>query len=337
MNSQKTSFTLVTTALMDQSRPFPPKLLHRFSDIDTDDLAEVKIIWPQVDPNRRASLLEDLEELAEADTLVCLDDFSRFALTDADPRARATAIRLLWESQDKNLVPIFINMMQNDSDEIVRAAASSALGLYIYLGEIDEIPEKIFKNVEESLLKKVNSSDASLVRRRALESLGYSGREEIPAIIKTAYDSKDSEWVASALFAMSRSADSRWEKAIVSDLTSPEPIIQFEAVRAAAHLDIHSAYEPLLKLLEDKNILSEDVYRATIWSISQIGGEGVQKRLDELYDESDDEEEAEFIESAIENLVLATGFSFNMLDFDAIEKFNQDDSEDQDSPDEIGE
>jgi hypothetical protein len=42
---------------------------------------------------------------------------------------------------------------------------------------------------------------------------------------------------------------------------------------------------------------------ASIWSLSQIGGEGVRQRLEKLYRKTDSEEELAFLDEALENLV----------------------------------
>jgi len=55
-------FNEVVSALLDNNTPFSPTYLHRFSDITPEDLAELKKVWPQVNPDRRAAVLEDLEE-----------------------------------------------------------------------------------------------------------------------------------------------------------------------------------------------------------------------------------------------------------------------------------
>src|SRR5512146_2872444 len=145
-------FKQVVDELLNNNKPFSPTYLHRFSDIDPADLASLRHAWPQVTANRRLALLQDLEDLAEADTLVSFDDLARFALDDNDARVRAVAIRLLWESEDAHLIPIFIKMMRYDTDETVSATAASGLGLFVYLGEVEDISEEKLKQVEENLL-----------------------------------------------------------------------------------------------------------------------------------------------------------------------------------------
>jgi HEAT repeat protein len=330
-------FEQVAAALLDNSKPFSPTLLHRFSDISGEDLAELEAAWLNIDPNRRVAVLEDLEELAESDTLVAFDDLAKFALQDPDARARAVAIRLLWESDDRRLIPIFVTMMEKDADEVVRASAAAALGMFVYIGELESIPTESLQYVEDHLLQVYQSVDTDLVRRRALESLGFSSREKVPDIIRKAYTSGNKEWIASALFAMGRSADEVWADYIIAMLDNNEPDIQIEAVRAAGQLELSPAKEPLLELLEEDNLLDEDVRAAVIWSLSQIGGPGVREALTQLSEDSEDDDEADYIEMAIDNLSLAegvVGFDFlglhdmNKDDLDTIIDVNDDDDDD---------
>ena len=314
-------FNQVISALLDNDSPFSPTYLHRFSDINPEDLAELKKAWPQVSPQRREAVLEDLEELAESDTLVNFDDFSRSVLDDPNPRARAAAIRLLWECEDTRLVPVFIRMMEHDDDLVVRASAATAIGLFIYLGELEEISDTVLKKVEESLLTTVASQDPALVRRRALESLGFSSRPEIPPIIKKAYEDGDKEWLASALFAMGRSADSRWERSVLDKLEDSDTDVQLEAVRAAGALELESARQELLELLASDTETDEEITAAAIWSLSQIGGGNVRDALEALLDHTDDDDLAEYIEQALDNLNFTEEFpAFSMLDFDPQDK-----------------
>ena len=296
------TFKEVIAALLDNNRPFSPRYLHKFSDISSTDLESLNKIWLQVNLDRRVTLLEDLEELAEADTVVSFDELARFALSDPDGRIRTIAIRLMWESDDVRLVPVFTKMMFEDKEEIVRAQAATAIGLFVYVGELEAIPSFSHHKIENDLLKVLNGTDTPLVRRRALESLGFSSREEIPALIRKAYNENDTQWLASALFAMGRSADEQWEESILKGLDLPDPDVQIEAIRAAGQLELGSAREDLLNKVEELEELDVDMRAAVVWSLSQIGGEGVREALAKLFDDTEDEDEAEYIEEALDNL-----------------------------------
>jgi len=321
--------------LLDENRVLSLENLPRFSDLESDDLQIVKDAWLRIAADRRLALLIELEQLAEIDTLVNFDDIGLLAISDPDPRVKAAAIALLWEDKDPHLIPIFTKLLEQDESEQVRAAAAKALGLYVYLGELEEISEDEHRQVEDSLLRIMRSNEPSSIRRNALASLGYSGRDEVPPLIQAAYDTGDREWVASALQAMGRSVDHRWANAVLLKIDHPIPEIQFEAVRAAGHLELAAARQPLLEMIEEPDRVTDEVRTAAIWSLTQIGGEDVRILLEQLIDESDDDDEIEYLETALENLEFTDGFPiFDMFDFDEDDQpgnvIDLDDSDDED-------
>ncbi len=315
------SFSHVIDELVNTDKPFSPVHLHRFSDLSPSDLAELKNRWQEIDPKRRSALMEDLEELTEVDTLVCFDDLCLFCLEDENPGVRASAIRMLWETNNVNLVSNrFIQILKNDVDETVQAEAASGLGTYVYLGELDDIPKDRLTRIENALLEAYSDAKSHLVKRKSLESLGFSSRKEIPIMIQSAYDNENLEWRASAIYAMGRSADKRWNKHILESLNDPDTEIRFEAIRAAGELELQKARTPILEMLaEPENREDEDIFQAIIWSLSQIGGENVREVLSELLEQSEDDENTDLISDALDNLGLTEGiniFDFMEIDYD---------------------
>ena len=330
--TQKVPFQTVVEALLDNGTPFPARFLHQFSDIAPTDLVLLLKAWPQINTRRKNTLLEDLEELAEADTLTNFDEMARPLLADDDPQVRIRAIRLLWESEDTKLIPIFLKMLNEDVDPEVRAAAANALGLFVYQGELEKIPANVHHKIEDDLLKAATSAKEILVRRRALESLGYSGRQEVIPLIEAAYHEKDPDWVVSALFAMGRSSDERWKKQVLSKLHEPDEDVRSEAVHAAGELELPSARSILLDLLEDEEDL--EMRREIIWALSKIGGEGVRDRLDELLEAEEDDEEASFIEEAMDNLTFTEDMGLiDMFDLDPEEDLHEEELDEEDGLD----
>jgi HEAT repeat protein len=316
-------FRQVLDALLNIDKPLPPRFLYRLSDIDPAELAELENAWPGIPVWRRQALMEDIEELGGNDLILSFEDISRFALQDPDPRVRMLAVRILWEYEADDLLPIFLNMMEQDSDAEVRSAAASALGNYVYRGEIEELPEKTLRMVEDRLLQVAGGTDQAEVRRHALESLGFSSRQEVAPIIESAYYSGVDTWLASALFAMGRSANQEWIPLVLPMLENDSPEIRMEAARAAGELESTVAVPRLVELLNDEDT---DVRTSAIWSLSQIGGEGVREVLEQMYEDTQDEDEAEFIESALDNLAFTEDMElFSLLDVE----------EDQDQGNEI--
>ncbi len=314
--ASKATFDDVLDALLDQENPFPPTYLHHFSDLNSAELHEFKKVFPRVEVTRRRALLEDLEELAEADTLVLVENIGRTALQDEVPQVRTVAVRQMWNEEDKKLAPVFMRMMREDSDSEVRAAAATGLGIFIYLGEVEEIPAHLLTTVEESLFEMAKGSDDKLVRRRAVESLGFSSRPEVADLLKTAYKQKDTDWIESALFAMGRSADVTWQDDIIRMFDHPKVSVQSEAIQAAGELQLEAAREPLLNILDESE--DDDVHAAATWSLAQIGGEGVRSTLEGLLEKTDDDDETSFIEEALEILDFTEEMNaFNLLEIGA--------------------
>ncbi len=302
MNTTSTSFQSVLDALLSERKDFPRRYLQEFSDIGALELKTLLDIWPRVKPGRKLTLLEELDALAEADTLVSFDDVARAFLTDPDPEVRTRAIRLLDEYEDPKIVPSYLDMLKNDPDVNVRVVAANALNLFVDLGELEKITESVYHQIEDALLASAASEDDVRVRRTALESLGYSSRTEVTTLIDSAFHRQDPNWQASALVAMGRSADERWDDEITRSLVHVDDRIRKAAIEAAGELSLQSARPILLKLLgeeEDAVILG-----AVIWSLSQIGGEDVRTYLENILDqlEDDDEEQITFLEEALDNL-----------------------------------
>ncbi|MBI4928023.1 MAG: HEAT repeat domain-containing protein [Anaerolineae bacterium] len=315
-------------ALLDESTPFPPAYLRRFSDLEGSELRAVVAAWPKVNTTRRIALMEDLDELNDTDMLVLFDQFASSVLDDPEPAVRVSALGIIWETGSKKLIGKLMDMLVNDPASQVRAAAASNLGRFVYEGELEELDQETLHNIEAALLNVIHGDDDPLVRRRALEAMGFSSRPEMEALIEQAYRREEPEWIASALFAMGRSYNARWEPQVKRMLNHPKSNVQLEAVRAAGELALDSSRRALMDILEEEAADPEIRY-AAIWSLSQIGGEQVRETLEKLADETEDEEEAEILENAIDNLLLTeTGQELNLFDIDLEDESLVDDTPD---------
>jgi HEAT repeat protein len=324
-------FNQVIQALLDENRPFQPRYLYRLSDLSQADLKTLASAWVDITPRRRQAVMEDILDLTESDFLLNFSSLSQLALKDLDPMVRMLAIQSLGQYEEPVLADLFMDMMVQDTDIQVRAASAAALGEYVYLGEIEEIPEQLLHKIEDCLLKVTQGQDAALVRRRALEALGFSSREEIPPLIEAAYHSEDREWLISALFAMGRSYNQVWEENVIAMLEDHRAAVRAEAAEAAGELSLKKASPKLFELLDDED---DNVRAAAIWSLSEIGGEGVRDVLGELLDETEDEEEAGLLEDALDNLefVEETG-GVSMMDLSEDEALEEDDLFDEEFED----
>ncbi len=307
-------FQQVLDALLNEQEMLDPVNFQRLSDLDGAELGLLTQTWAEIPLKRRRALVEALEEASDGDVLLSYEPVARIGLGDPDPEVRIVSIRMLWDEESTGLEEVLLKMQENDLDERVRAGAAFALGHYIYQGELDEIPAKTLKVIEEQLMRTVKGKDGLLVRRKALEALGFSTRPEVTGMIERAFASDDDDWIASALSAMGRSADIRWAKDALRMLDNENPFIRLEAARAAGELDIKRARAILIEMLNDPD---DDVRAAVIWSLSQIGGQGVAEALEDWMEENDDVEEVTLIEEALDNLAFNEGFgSFDLLNVD---------------------
>jgi len=319
-------FQQIVDALLDVDHPFNPRFLTRLSDLEQHDLISLKAAWSHLPLWRKQALMEDVEKLSEEDTLLSFEALGRLAVEDEDPKVRLLGVRTLWVYEQNSLIPILLRLLENDIDADVRAAAAGALGPYVFAGELDELPAKALRSIEDTLLKVANSDDVPLVRRTVLESLGYSSREEVNPLIEAAYISNEKVWKASALFAMGRSANKDWKPQVMEMLESNFPVLRSEAARAAGELEISDAVPLLIDLLEDPD---DNTRMASIWSLSQIGGEGVHETLEQMYENAEDQHEIDVLEAALDNLTFTESAQLlPLFDFPEGEEKETTDSED---------
>ncbi|MBN2550007.1 MAG: HEAT repeat domain-containing protein [Anaerolineales bacterium] len=312
-------------ALLDEDTPLHPRFLYRLSDLEPEEIEQLADIWPRLPLWRKRALLEDVVELSEKDTLLSFLSLGRYAAQDEDARVRVLAVHILWEYEDKDLIPLYLKMLDTDREADVRAAAAGALGNYVSAGEMEEIPAKILHQIEERLLKVISSSDAPQVRRAALEALGYSSRKDVAPLIQEAFASKEKEWIASALFAMGRSGEESWNHQVLEMLSSPLPLLRGEAAHAAGELSISEAVPLLLELLDDPD---DATRQASMWSLSQLGGEGVREALEAIYEESEDDQEIAFLEEVLDNLAFVEGAPLRpIIEFPQTEEDQEDESD----------
>lgn len=313
-------FENLLESLLDEETRFNPRYLYRLSDLDPKEIESLVQTWQEIPVSRRQALMEDLEELGYSDTILSFEAVARHAIDDDNPKVRSIAIRILNEYEAKDLTPKYINILFKDKDTEVRAEAALALGHFVYLGELEELPKEKQQEIETVLFKTIDDDQAEIVRRRALEAVSFSNHEDVPTIIQKAFNSGDEYWMASAIFSMGRSADRSWRDNVMMMLEHKTPAIRAEAVRAAGELEIKEAAQQLIELLDDAD---NNVRSASIWSLSQIGGEGVRQSLEFLLEQAEDYDEIDLLEAALDNLAftedieLYTLFDFPGEDFES--------------------
>lgn len=327
------NFQNVLDHLLDSKKDIPAGHLSYYSDLDPKSLRLFMDVWSSVPQKRKLLLLDSLIAHLDEDTIVSYEDIGRSLLDDPDAEVRARALGLLAESDDPRLVDTFLNIFQADSDLAPRLKAANLLGEFVLMGELEELDETRLHKIEEALIAVIRSDENPSLRRAAVEAFGYSGRDEAVAILESAYEREDPLWVASALRAMGRSHDNRWNDSVVSKLLDADPRIRYAAAEAAGELTIEEAGPIMLKMLEDEEE-DDDVTMAAIWALSQIGGEDARAYILNMLDNTDDEDATEFLEDALENLDFNEELDkFDLLSLDEddeLSEFDEDDFDDED-------
>jgi HEAT repeat protein len=192
-------------------------------------------------------------------------------------------------------------MLDTDPDVDVRVALITALGKYVFLGELEKISSETLNLITEQLHDVATGNGATIEKRSAVESLGYSGDPVVPGLIEDAYRSGKDDLVCSALVAMGRSANSKWASIVLDEMTSDSPEVCLEAIKAAGELELKEGTETLIEFLHHDD---SDIRIASIWALSLIGGNDVLEVLEGLLEYVEDDIEAAIIAEAIENLAF---------------------------------
>jgi HEAT repeat protein len=291
-----------------------PACLRAFSDLSGEQLARWQEVWRTLPPGRRAALMKQMCELAEEDIEADFRALFRIGLEDPDARVRLSAVEGLFEEEHPELISPLIRLMQNDPDELVRAAAAELLGQFMCAGELGRLSRERRDQVYAALMRTLlTSPQSSIVHRRALESLAYVTNEEVDLQIRQAYYSEDELLRLSAVMAMGRSSNRAYCALVRKELLSVSPLVRRYAAEAAGQLEDQEAVPLLAELLDDP---SDEVRFAAMDALALIGGEDAKAHLMAAA-ESEDEVISEYAHKALEEFDFWHGeMDFPLIDLD---------------------
>lgn len=290
---------------LDEKAEMPDHaLLYGLSNLEVEQAERLFETWICLPTALRRKLVTRLVEIAEKDITVNFGTVFRIGIKDNDAEVRATSIDGLWEDKDVRLVPRLVECLREDGAVEVRAAAATSLGRFILLGELEKIRPKPLALAYRALLDACQAQGEHMeVQRRALESLAYVGNEKIVALIERAYEAREEKMRISAVFAMGRSADTRWEYHVQRELFNPNPEMRYEAARACGELQLPEALPQLEELTDDADT---EVQEAALWALGQIGGNRAREIL-EYYSEAENEALRVAAQEALEELEFLHG------------------------------
>ena len=296
--------------LTDESRSVRSLDLTDVSDLNREQIAEFRAGWDALRPARRLELVTAMVEQAEANIHLNFHAALRTCLLSEDPQVRRLAVEGLWEDERVSLVRPLAELLAHDPVTEVRAAAATSLGRFVLLGTLGDIAEEPAQEAEEALRSAWRRAGEQVaVRRRALEGLSCTDTPDVHKLISDAYYDDDALMRQSAVFAMGRSANPRWNKIVLAELSSRDAAMRFEAAQAAGEMDLRAAIKPLIQRLDDPD---KDVCEAAALALGKIGGPTARRALENLL-VGEDERLAAAAEDALEELTFNREHSDDVL------------------------
>ncbi len=250
--------------------------LYGLSNLDRAQAEQAWAVCTGLSDDARYQMIQELADIAADDFEVNFGELFRLALEDESADVRRMAVEGLWEDEDVRLVPQLAARLLEDPSAAVRSAAAESLGRFVLLGELGKIRDRPYSQAFQALLAAYDVADSVEVQRRILESLSYASDEVVPGLIEAAYRHADERMRVSAVFAMGRNGDDRWGPDVMRELVSPNPEMRYEAARACGEIEFKDAVESLIELVEDVDV---QVQRASLWALSQIGGDEARQAL----------------------------------------------------------
>jgi HEAT repeat protein len=319
-HAEKPDLMTTLNTIQEGEKTGSPKAaaFYGLSGLSIAEIEQIAPEWQTLEVEYRRKLVRRLAEASETNYELDYRNIGLFATYDSDATVREIGIDVLWEDESIEVMDRFVELAKHDESDSVRAAALKALGRFILKGELGELPESETIRAQQAAVATLNDAHEPVeVRRRALEAISNSSHEQVPGAIQRAYRGDDRAMKLSAVYAMGRSCDDRWESAVINELDSSDDEMRYEATRAAGELELVAAVAKLGQLVAEDDAEIQDM---AVWSLGEIGGREALRILRAVLDmaeENEDDDLVNAVEDAIGNASLAGGDMFG--DFDADE------------------
>ncbi|WP_054536681.1 HEAT repeat domain-containing protein [Herpetosiphon geysericola] len=271
----------------DHNRPIVLSELKVFNDLDQDEADTFEFEWTRIEPSHRRNLAQAMQEVAEASLELDFREVFSILLTDQDPAIRIAAVKGMAEDTRRSSLRRLSELLVNDADDGVRANAAITLGAWALRAGEGSLDQRTSNELAQHLWAAYDDQQTStLVRQRLLETLGYLADSDprVNQEIGAAYQRYDDGWQAAALCAMGRTGLDQWLPTVTNGLRSNEPLLRFEAVRAAGELGdlAESIVNHVARATADGDI---EVATTAMWALGQIGGSAARRFLEQLIKE----------------------------------------------------
>ncbi|PJF38838.1 MAG: hypothetical protein CUN55_16120, partial [Phototrophicales bacterium] len=302
---------------LEESGILPANVVYSLSDLYGESFEEFKAGWRYIESQKRLRAIQTLAELCETNYDLGYELLAYLGFEDEMPEIRAASVDLVWFDASEKLFHRLMALAE-DHSPIVRAAAISGLGRFIYEAEVAHFNGQLAEMARDFVVERYyDYLEDVQVRRSALEAASQGSHPAVPDMILEAYQSPEHEMRVSALFAMGASCDTeRWRDIVMQELDSQYPDMRFQAARAAGELVLEEA---VIKLFELANEPDYEIKTQAIISLGDIGSNEAKRSLNALAEratQEGDNDLLEVIEEAIEYSSFMGGLLLPMFDFD---------------------
>jgi HEAT repeat protein len=295
----------------------PAPVFYGLSDLRPEQAQTFFNTWQTLPDVLRTRTARQFVDTAESNFEFHYDQLGLTLLQDPLPAIRKAGVELLWENEEPAVLRTLLTVLDQETNDAVKAELLNAVGRFLLLGEFDAISQQAADRAQQAALNLWNTpTESVLVRRRALEALSNRTSDNLRQMIRSAYQSNLHDMRVSAVYAMGRSCDPHWTDAILEELNSTDPELQYEAVRASGQIELEDALPELARLAAQSD--DRELQEVSIWALGEIGGGVASKYLEELANTlgEDDPDLMDLIEDAIHNaqINLDLGAMFNNID-----------------------
>lgn len=277
MSIEEAIFRLADSDLSDSD-------LVELSGLDTVQRALFENIWATIKTEQQRDIIRRLVELTNKDVALNYKNIFKSRLKDPDAEVRREAIEGLWECEEHSLIPLLVDLLENDISETVRNEAASALGRFAMLAEHGKLSEDDRARVCQALLSTINDSSKPMALRCcALESAAPLSQPEVINTIRDSYYSGDDRLALSSIYAMGTSCDPSWMSILLEELSNRDAERRRAAASALGELEDKEAVTHLAELIYDDDT---EVQLSAIHALGEIGGSEARECLEMCLDEA---------------------------------------------------
>jgi HEAT repeat protein len=260
--------------------------LSELSGLDTEQLMLFEQTWATIEPEQRRRIVGQLVRMADENIELNFNVIFKNRLTDPDAEVRSHAIEGLWECEETALVPLLIDLLENDVSDTVQTEAAAALGRFAMLAEHGKLNENTTTRLGLALLSTTNDDNKPVgLRCCALEAVAPLSLPEVNSAISENYHGEDDRLHLSSICAMGTSCDPSWIPTLLTELASPDSERRRAAAAALGELEEEDVVPQLAELIYDDDI---DVQLAVIHALGTIGGAEARECLELCMDDEED-------------------------------------------------